>query len=274
MAEFEDPTPGDGGHEHGYQRESPAVYRRRRIIALILALLVIVLIVWGVVFAVGKIAASISGMGGGASTSAPPTDNFASFSARPSPSGSGSGGPSGSIGPSASSTSSASGSPSESPSDSPSDAEAEGASPSRSTAEDVSATRSEGPKPQECGSNIQVSASLDKKAYSQGENPVMTANVKNTGGDPCTVDLGASKVTYEITSGPADVYSNAKCGGAGGAKEATLPAGGTQTLTQPWDRTINVYGCGDSSQPAQPGYYWLTVSVNGVPSERQPIVLQ
>ncbi|WP_129661342.1 hypothetical protein [Rothia uropygialis] len=270
MAEYEDPTPDDDGFERGYRRESPEVYRRRRIIALILALLVIVLIVWGVVFAVNKIASSLTG-GSDASTSAPPSDNFASFSARPSPSASGSGGPSGSAGPSASSSASASGSsePSESKSETP--------SPSESSAEAASGqtpTESEPAKPEACGSNIQVNASLDKQSYGQGENPVMTAAVKNTGGDPCNIDLGASKVTYDITSGPADVYNNTKCGGGGGSKEATLEAGGEQKVTQPWDRTINANGCGDASQPAQPGYYWLTVSVNGVPSEQQQIVIQ
>lgn len=276
MTEYEDPTPENGGNQGGYRRESPAVYRRRRIIALILALLVIVLVVWGVVFAVNKIAASIGG-GSGGEASQSSTDNFASFSARPSQSASGSSGPSGSAGPSASASSSDGASASDKPSDQAEGDQSEKPDPDESKAEAVATTtptESKPAQPQACGSDIQVSANLDKGAYGQGENPVMSTTVKNSGDNPCNVDLGANKVTYEITSGSAEVYSTSKCGGDGAAKQSTLEAGSAQTVSQSWDRSINALGCGDAAQPAQSGYYWLTVSVNGVPSEKQQIVLE
>ncbi|WP_143467976.1 hypothetical protein [Kocuria massiliensis] len=272
MAEYEDPMQDGEYEESGYQREAPEVYRRRRIIAVILALLVIILVVWAVVFAIGKVAASLGG-GGASSSSSSATDNFASFSARPTSSASASGSASASASASPSGSPSGSNQPSASGSASPSDTASP--SPSESSAEAAPAPKpSEPAKVEACGSNIQVQAAVDKKTFGPGENPVMTATVKNTAQNPCTMDLSSAKVTYDITSGPADVYSTNNCGPATAPKEATIQPGASETTSQSWDRTINSVGCGAASQSVQPGYYWLTVSVNGVPSERQPIVIQ
>lgn len=270
MDDYEDFEPGDGGYEDDYERESPEVYRRRRIIAAIIAVLVIVLVVWGIVFAVNKVTGS-SDSGASAATSSQ-ADNFASFSARPSSSAGASEGASDQASASASDQPSASAS-----GDQGKDAaagkkdDAQKSSPAAAPAKPAAPA-----EPQACTPGaLQVAATVDKPAYTAGQNPVLTAQVSNTGSDPCTVDLGTSHVTYQITSGPAQVFDSSTCPvPAAAQQQVTVDADGKQSAQITWPRQVTALGCGDKATAAQPGYYWLTVSVDGVPSEKKPILLQ
>jgi hypothetical protein len=267
MADFEDGDPG----EQRYQRLPPEVYRRRRIVAALIALVVIGLVVWGVVFAVQRISASVGGGGAEASAAETENNNFASFSARPDSSG-GSADPSGTAsgsatgGPSASADPSATGEGSESPepSESPGESEDPEESPSAEPSGQVQA----------CGDSISVAASVNQESYAPGQSPVITATVVNDSENPCTVDP-AGQVQYVITSGPAQVYDSKACGAAPeDGQEQTLEPGAEASQESTWNRDMTAYGCGDAATPAEPGYYWVTASVDGVASEPQLIRIE
>ena len=261
MADFEDGDPGEQRH----QRLPPEVYRRRRIVAALIALVVIVLVVWGVVFAVQRISASVGGGGAEVSTAETENNNFASFSARPDSSG-GSGDPSGTASGSASADPSATGEGTESPDPSGSPGESEG--PSGSPSAEPSG------QVQACGDSISVAASVNQESYAPGQSPVITATVVNDSENPCTVDP-SGQVQYVITSGPAQVYDSKACGAAPeGGQEQTLEPGAEARQESTWNRDMTAYGCGDAATPAEPGYYWVTASVDGVASEPQLIRIE
>ncbi|WP_144937153.1 hypothetical protein [Rothia kristinae] len=264
MADYEE-FDGDGEE---YEREAPEVYRRRRIIAAIIAVLAIILVVWALVFAFQRLTGS--GDDDTAASSAAAGDNFDSFSARPT--GSASGAASGSASAQPSESASAEASPTGQPS-----ADAEGAEASASPTDQAAAPTPE-PTTQEpvqaCSDAFTVSTTVDKQAYAAGQQPVITTTVANGSQNPCTVDLGSANTTYQITSGPANVYSSQTCQAQPTHDEATLQAGAKQTTSLTWDRGMNAYGCGQAAQQAKTGYYWVTATVNGVSSQPTLIVIK
>ena len=264
MADYEDYTPDE--YDEDYERESPEVYRRRRIITAIIALLVLVLVIWGVVFAFKKISATAGSSESAASPSV--NNNFASFSARPSSSQEGQ---EDEADGSASPTSTESAAPAE---ETPQSTESQSVEPTESAAEPTATASEENQAPQACGSTLQVSVSVDQQSYAAGQNPQITAHVGSTSQSPCTVNLGTSNVNYVITSGPAQVFDSRTCQGPGTAQETVIKPGETVTTAMTWDRQMTVYGCGEASLPAQTGYYWVTATVNGVSSEPQLIIIQ
>lgn len=265
MADFEDGDPG----EQRYQRLPPEVYRRRRIVAALIALVVIGLVVWGVVFAVQRISAGLGDGGAEASAVETEDNNFASFSARPTSSGGGSAEPSGTASGSASADPSSSADPSatDEGSESPEPSESPG-EPEESPSADPAA------QVQACGDSVSVAASVNQESYAPGQSPVITATVANDSENPCTVDP-AAQVQYVITSGPAQVYDSKACGAAPeGGQEQTLEPGAEASQESTWNRGMTAYGCGDAATPAEPGYYWVTASVDGVASEPQLIRIE
>lgn len=264
MADYEE-FDGDGEE---YEREAPEVYRRRRIIAAIIAILAIILVVWALVFAFQRLTGS--GDDDAAASSAAAGDNFDSFSARPT--GSASGAASGSASAQPSESASAEASPTGQPS-----ADAEGTEASASPTDQAAAPT---PEPttqqpvQACSDALTVSTAVDQQAYAAGQQPVITTTVANGSQNPCTVDLGSANITYQITSGPAHVYSSQTCQAQPTHDEATLQAGAKQTTSLTWDRGMNAYGCGQAAQQAKTGYYWVTATVNGVSSRPTLIVIQ
>ncbi|MGX6396740.1 hypothetical protein [Rothia kristinae] len=264
MADYEE-FDGDGEE---YEREAPEVYRRRRIIAAIIAILAIILVVWALVFAFQRLTGS--GDDTAAASSATAGDNFDSFSARPT--GSASGAASGSASAQPSESASAEASPTGQPS-----ADAEGTEASASPTDQAAAPT---PEPttqqpvQACSDALTVSTTVDQQAYAAGQQPVITTTVANGSQNPCTVDLGSANITYQITSGPAHVYSSQTCQAQPTHDEATLQAGAKQTTSLTWDRGMNAYGCGQAAQQAKTGYYWVTATVNGVSSRPTLIVIQ
>lgn len=269
MADYEDYDPED--QDQDQEREAPEVYRKRRIIAAIIAILAIILVVWGLVYAFQKVTGGSEEAGGDQSTAAQ-GNNFESFSARPSAS---EGASTGAADPSASASAepSAQASGTASASAQPSDgAQAESGTSSSATTPQPSQSTEQAV--QACSDALTVTTSVDQKTYAQGQQPVITTTVTNGSQNPCTVDLGTANATYQITSGPANVYSSQTCSGQGTRNEAVLQAGAKQTLSQTWDRGMNVYGCGESAQQARTGYYWVTATVDGVTSKPALIVIQ
>lgn len=268
MADYEE-FDGDGEE---YEREAPEVYRRRRIIAAIIAVLAIILVVWALVFAFQRLTGS--GDDDAAASSAAAGDNFDSFSARPTGGASGAASGSASAQPSESASSSAEATPT---GESTASADAEGAEASATPTDQAAAPTPE-PTTQEpvqaCSDAFTVSTTVDKQAYAAGQQPVITTTVANGSQNPCTVDLGSASTTYQITSGPAHVYSSQTCQAQPTHDEATLQAGAKQTTSLTWDRGMNAYGCGQAAQQAKTGYYWVTATVNGVSSQPTLIVIQ
>lgn len=240
---------------------SPEVYRRRRIIALLIFVFILLLII-GLISLLagrGKNTESTSAAAS-ASTSAAA---FSDFSKRPSESASAS----------ASAQADESSTTGESNASASAAANSESATPSAEATESPSATPSAEPSETPAvvvactAADLQVSITSDSATYAAGQNPALAVTYTNTSGNPCIVTGGANNVDVNITSGPAQVYNYAQCY-ANPVADAEVAAGATNTTPLTWNRSLNVLGC-NTTATIQPGHYWATASVNGVAS--QPI---
>lgn len=242
---------------------SPEVYRRRRIIALLVLVLVLLLGISLVSWLVGR--GGDSEPTAAASSTSASAEAFSDFSQRASESATASPSDSESADPSASSDESESAEPTESASQEPS--------------ESAEPTEEATPEPTETPAvvaactpaDLQVSLTADRTSYAAGQNPALAVVYTNTSDNPCLVTGGVANVDINITSGPAQVFNYAQCHAAP-AEDAQVEAGATNTTSLSWDRSLNVLGCGTSAK-VQPGHYWATASVNGVNSQPVRIVI-
>lgn len=242
---------------------SPEVYRRRRIIALLVLVLVLLLGISLVSWLVGR--GGDSEPTAATSSTSASDEAFSDFSQRATESATASPSDSESADPSASSDESESAEPTESASQEPS--------------ESAEPTEEATPEPTETPAvvaactpaDLQVSLTADRTSYAAGQNPALAVVYTNASDNPCLVTGGVANVDINITSGPAQVFNYAQCHAAP-AEDAQVEAGATNTTSLSWDRSLNVLGCGTSAK-VQPGHYWATASVNGVNSQPVRIVI-
>lgn len=242
---------------------SPEVYRRRRIIALLVLVLVLLLGISLVSWLVGR--GGDSEPTAATSSTSASAEAFSDFSQRATESATASPSDSESADPSASSDESESAEPTESASQEPS--------------ESAEPTEEATPEPTETPAvvaactpaDLQVSLTADRTSYAAGQNPALAVVYTNASDNPCLVTGGVANVDINITSGPAQVFNYAQCHAAP-AEDAQVEAGATNTTSLSWDRSLNVLGCGTSAK-VQPGHYWATASVNGVNSQPVRIVI-
>ena len=222
-------TPGRGGGQ-----VSERVYRRRRLIAVIVLALVAVLVLWGASAAVR----AVTGAGEDPQSadhpvvtpvpSVDPEDKFAGFTPRPTPSASGG---------------------------------KDEQSPSPTTAE-------------QCGEHLGVEASTDRESYPAEQEPVLILTLENTGKTPCEVAAGTDRMAYVVTSGSDTVFDSRHCAAPGEEHRITLKPGQTENARLTWDRTRTAEGCPAGQDPAAAGYYHLTVSLGNRQSSPASFVLQ
>ncbi|ORC16574.1 hypothetical protein A7979_04535 [Rothia nasimurium] len=245
---------------------SPEVYRRRRIMALLVLVLALLLIIGLISWLAGR---GESDSASPAATTSSSAEAFSDFSQRATDSAS----------PSESASASESTGPTESASEAPSATES--AEPTESVPASTEPAETAEPTPSEpttpvaavacTAADLQVNLTADSTSYAAGQNPALAVTYTNTSGAPCTVTGGANNVDVNITSGPAQVFNYAKCH-ANPAEDAEVAAGATNTTPLTWNRSLNVLGC-DTTETIKPGYYWATATVNGVSSQPVRIIV-
>jgi hypothetical protein len=103
-----------------------------------------------------------------------------------------------------------------------------------------------------------VSASTDKAAYGDGENPRLTLKVTNGNTVPCEVNLGTSQMEFLVTSGADRVFSSKDCQAASEDLEKTLAPGASETANFTWQRNRTVEGCqAVAARPGTGGAYYI-----------------
>lgn len=248
---------------------SPEVYRRRRIVALLVLVLVLLLGIGLVSWLVGR-GGDSEPANTAASTSAS-AEAFSDFSQRATESASPS--------PSDDESADASATPDESESAEPTESASEEPTEPAEPTESAEPTEEATPNPTETPAvaaactpaDLQVSLTADRTSYAAGQNPALAVTYTNASDNPCLVTGGVANVDVNITSGPAQVFNYAQCHAAP-AEDAQVEAGATNTTSLSWDRSLNVLGC-DTNAKIQPGHYWATASVNGVNSQPVRIVV-
>ncbi|WP_138417262.1 hypothetical protein [Sinomonas gamaensis] len=219
------------------QRQSQAVYRRRRLVAA--ALLVLVLGVlgvggWTLARGLGHASATRAAVDPGPLATVAP-----SLSASPSA-------------PAATPTAAQTTAPAAAPTASPT----------------VSPTPTCDP------AKIAVAASTDKQVYAPTENPVLTLKVTNQNPIPCPVNVGTSQMEYLIVSGADRIYDSKDCQDGAEDLVKTIAPGATETANLPWSRTRSTEGCKAITVKPLPGTYVLTASLGSLQSPKAVFTLQ
>lgn len=116
-------------------------------------------------------------------------------------------------------------------------------------------------------SDITVSVSSDKTAFTTGSPVAFIMKIANTGTVPCSRDVGPGANTFVITSGGFDVWSSDDCSPSNDSQIEEIPAGEAFAVKGTWDSTVTANGCGADATPAQPGAYQVEATNGEVTSE-------
>lgn len=121
--------------------------------------------------------------------------------------------------------------------------------------------------------NIKVEALTDQDTYGSGQNPQLSMRVTNTGAVDCSLNVGTTTQVFTISSGSDPWWRSTDCQSEPSDMVVLLAAGQTVTSAAPltWDRTrSSVDSCGpDASRQAAPGggaTYSLSVEIGGIRS--------
>lgn len=258
-----DDLPPEGHGDHPGRPQSPEVYRRRRLVAVVLLLVVLAVLI-GLIAWIGSWAA-----GGQDGPDEGPAPTAAATAQSPSPSESATDPAEASDSPEASATESPSESASPSPSQSPS------ASASGTAESSEEASPSEDPQVQECRvQDLGVSAGTDQPAYTEGEQPVLELRVENLSEEPCEANVGTSQQVFTVTSGSDRVFSTADCQVEGEDARIVLEPGVQETARFTWGRERSAPGCEEVGAIPDAGTYHLEVSLGEVTGQPVSFSLQ
>jgi hypothetical protein len=118
--------------------------------------------------------------------------------------------------------------------------------------------------------NVQLTAITDKAGYNQGELPLVSMSITNTGTTACSINAGTEAQEYVVTSGSEQIWSSRDCQTEPAETVTVLQPGiAKSTNPFPWDRTrSSTTTCtGDRPQVAAGGAsYHLTVRLGEIES--------
>lgn len=218
----------------GARRQSPEVYRRRRIAVGVLMALILIVLGGGVWAAVAAVSSSAGGPGPAQSSDA-------------------------AAAPSASATDSAAASQPASSS----------AAPSASAGQSSAAPSPSPSATPACDPHlISVSAATDKASYAPADKPVFALKVTNGNTVPCAVNVGTTQMEFLVVSGADRIFSSKDCQADAQDLIKTIPAGGSETANFPWQRVRSTEGCKAVTGEPKPGIYVLTASLGPVTSSK------
>jgi hypothetical protein len=235
---------GDPRNSDLMRPQSPEVYRRRRIAALVLLVLVVAILVglvWGIVSLFRPAGDEQPGGTGGSesqSVTAPASPAVTE----------GTGGDEAS--------SAASGAPTENPSASPS-----------STGGSLSAAACQ-------PGDLVVSAATDRQSYPEGEDPVLELRVDNTGDEPCEANLGTSQQVFTVYSGSDRIFSTQDCQVDGEDTMIQISPDEQERSRFTWSRVRSAPDCAEVGQEPRSGTYRLEVSLGELNAQPVSFTLQ
>lgn len=105
---------------------------------------------------------------------------------------------------------------------------------------------------------LKIQATADHASYRVGSSPRLSLSVQNTGGGPCTRDLGQAAVELLVTSGPDRIWSSDDCAPGGAEDVTTLQPGKPVVQRVTWDARRSRPGCTGAKERAEPGTYRVT----------------
>jgi hypothetical protein len=237
---------GDPRNSDLMRPQSPEVYRRRRIVALVLVVLVLALVVGLVGWIV-----SLFRPGGDEQPGNPGGHDTPSVTAPASPAGTG-----GTDAPD--SAGQATGEPTGEPSASASPSATEGS---------IGATACQ-------PGDLVISAATDRQSYPEGEDPVLELRVDNTGDEPCEANLGTSQQVFTVYSGSDRIFSTQDCQVEGDDAMMEISPDEQERSRFSWPRVRSAPGCAEVGSEPRSGTYRLEVSLGELTAQPVSFTLQ
>ena len=166
--------------------------------------------------------------------------------------------------------------PGPTPSAAPAPEQTTDAAPEPSATPDPTAT----PTAKPCVSrDVTVEALTDQDTYEAGQNPQLSIRLTNDGSADCTLNVGTSGQSFTIMSGSDVWWRSTDCQTEPSDMVVLIAAGQSVTSAAPltWDRTRSAVGtCDDADRQTAPGggaSYHLSVEIGGIGSTQSKQML-
>lgn len=248
---------GDPRNSDLLRPQSPEVYRRRRIVALVLLVLVVAILVglvWWIVSLFRPAGDEQPDVGATPSVSAPASPE-------------GTGGTDGADGPDGPDGTAPSGEASATPT--------EGASATDAASEPGSSATDGSPHADACQpGDLVISGATDRQSYPEGEDPVLELRVDNTGEQPCEANLGTSQQVFTVYSGSDRIFSTQDCQVDGEDASMEISPGEQERSRFTWPRVRSAEGCAEPGAEPRSGTYRLEVSLGELTAQPVSFTLQ
>ncbi|WP_084124904.1 hypothetical protein [Demequina sp. NBRC 110054] len=121
-----------------------------------------------------------------------------------------------------------------------------------------------------CGvDDVEVTVNPVDFTNALGTAPVFKVKVAHVGSSACLLATGGADSTLLITTGDVEVYSTADCVEESPIKERALllSDGATESFKVTWSGNWSAPECGEPSQETKAGFYWATLTLQGIEAE-------
>jgi hypothetical protein len=108
---------------------------------------------------------------------------------------------------------------------------------------------------------LQLTVTSDAKTYPVGSSPRFVLRVANTSDRSCRRDLGGKPLELRVYSGEDRIWSSDDCGDTTTSSVQTIGAHSYLETTMTWPGTRSRPGCTGDKPKAQPGTYYVRLSV-------------
>ncbi|HEY7146011.1 MAG TPA: hypothetical protein VH637_17370 [Streptosporangiaceae bacterium] len=117
--------------------------------------------------------------------------------------------------------------------------------------------------------DIVLSLSTSKDSYRPGQRPVFDVQVVSTASQPCRLDLGRRHLALVVRSGKTRIWSSADCPAAPRSDMTRLVRGVPATVPISWHRKTSVPGCAKRGRQVAGGTYRATAADGGLASPEE-----
>lgn len=125
--------------------------------------------------------------------------------------------------------------------------------------------------------DVTVTAVTDRDSYGGDQDPQLTIRLENEGDTACAMNVGTAAQAFTISSGTDVWWRSTDCQSEPSDQIVQLEPGQSVSSVEPlvWDRTRSSVSTCDGDRPrALAGYYNLVVTVGGIDSEERQFRLR
>lgn len=144
-----------------------------------------------------------------------------------------------------------------------------------------SGEESEGEEPSDSNcapSDITVTAATGRDSYAPDEAPLLIMEIEHVGSEECTVDLGTAQQEFSVSHNGREIFTTVQCDTGEEHPDiehfaVEMGPGQVERAQLTWPRSDSAADCSEPTQ-LEPGQYDLVVSLGGITSDPAEFRLQ